>query len=93
MQAEVQVIAIGDAVYVGIPGELFVEFGLEIKRRSPFRHTYVAGMANGCVGYLPTRRAFHAGGSELRLARSSKLVPEAGEILTETALSLLASLE
>ncbi len=92
VRAEVQAIAIGDAAFVGIPGELFVEFGLEIKRRSPFLHTYVAGMANGCVGYLPTRKAFQGGGYETRLARSSKLVPEAGEILTETAVSLLGQL-
>jgi neutral ceramidase len=85
----VQVLAIGDAALVGIPGELFVEFGLEIKQRSPFAHTYVAGLANGCVGYLPTRRAFQAGGYETRLARSSKLTPEAGERLTAVALDLL----
>jgi neutral ceramidase len=90
--AEVQVLATGDAALVGIPGELFVEFGLEIKRRSPFAHTYVAGLANGCVGYLPTRRAFQGGGYETRLARSSKLVPQAGEQLTAVALDLLHEL-
>jgi neutral ceramidase len=90
--AEVQVLAIGDAALVGIPGELFVEFGLEIKERSPFAHTYVAGLANGCVGYIPTRRAFLGGGYETRLARSSKLTPEAGERLTAVALELLHEL-
>jgi hypothetical protein len=92
MRAEVQAIAIGDAAFVSAPGELFVEFGLEIKRRSPFLHTYIAGMGNGCVGYIPTRRAFQHGGYETRLARTSKLVPEAGELLTESAVSLLAQL-
>jgi len=87
--AEVQVVAIGQAAFVGIPGELFVEFGLEIKRRSPFAHTYVAGMANGCVGYIPTRLAFQGGGYETRLGRHSKLEPGAGEQLTEAALALL----
>ena len=42
-----------------------------------------------CVGYLPTQRAFAGGGYETRLARSSQLVPEAGEQLVELALSLL----
>jgi neutral ceramidase len=85
----VQVVAVGDAAFVAIPGELFVEFGLAIKRRSPFLYTYIAGLANGCVGYIPTRRAFAGGGYEIRLARSSKLVPEAGEQLTDTAVRLL----
>lgn len=87
--AEVQVLAIGDAAFVGIPGELFVEFGLEIKQRSLFLYTYIAGLANGCVGYIPTRRAFQGGGYETRLARSSKLTQEAGEQLTAVALDLL----
>ncbi|HEV8633954.1 MAG TPA: hypothetical protein VG370_06910 [Chloroflexota bacterium] len=89
VSAELQVVAVGDAAFVGIPGEFFVELGLEVKRRSPFLFTYIAGMANGCVGYIPTRRAFQGGGYETRLARSSKLVPEAGEQLADAAVGLL----
>ena len=89
VKAEVQVVAIGSAAFVGIPAELFVEFGLEIKRRSPFLFTYIAGDANGMVGYVPTRKAFRGGGYETRLARSSKLTAEAGEILVEAAVGLL----
>jgi len=92
VQAEIQVIAVGDAVFVGVPSELFVEFGLDIKRRSPFLCTYIAGMANGCVGYIPTARAFAGGGYETRLARSSKLTAEAGEHIVETAVDLLREL-
>ena len=87
--AEVQVIAVGDAAFVGMRGDLLGEFGLEIKRRSPFAHTYIAGMANGCVGYIPTRLAFQGSGYETRLGRRSKLEPEAGEQLTEAAIALL----
>ena len=89
VEAEVQVVAIGPAAFVGIPAELFVEFGLEIKRRSPWLFTYIVGGANGMVGYVPTRRAFRGGGYETRLARSSKLTAEAGEILVEAAVGLL----
>jgi hypothetical protein len=88
-QAEVQVLRLGEAALVGIPGELFVEFGLELKARSPLPRTFIAGMANGCVGYLPTRQAFAGGGYETRLARSSKLTPDAGERLVAVALELL----
>lgn len=93
--AEVQVIAIGEAAFAGIPGEYFCQFGLDIKAQSPFPRTFIAGTANGCVGYIPTVEAMGplGGGYEPRLCRSSKLVPEAGPQLQEAALALLHRLE
>lgn len=87
--AEIQAIAIGDAAFVSIPAELFVEFGLQIKRRSPVPRTFIAGYANGMVGYIPTPVAFQNGGYETRLARSSKIIPESGDLLVEVALRAL----
>jgi neutral ceramidase len=93
--AEVQAVAIGPAALVGIPGEYFCRFGLEIKERSPFPFTFIAGTANGCVGYIPTAEALGpaGGGYEPRLCRSSKLAPEAGYELREAALRVLGRLE
>ena len=62
LQTEVHAMTVGDTAWVGIPGELFVEIGLEIKRASPFPHTMVCGYTNDSVGYLPTRKAFPDGG-------------------------------
>lgn len=90
--AEVQALRIGDAAFVGLPGEPFVELGLRLKRASPFPHTYIAGLANGCEGYLPTRAAFDEGGYEVRTARSSKLHPDAGDIMVAAGADLLAAL-
>lgn len=87
--AEVQVIGIGRCALVGIPGELFCQFGWDIKRRSPFPLTFVVSCANGMVGYLPTPDAFRGGGYEVRLARSSQLMPDAGERLVAEAVRLL----
>jgi len=92
VEAEVQVIAIGRCAIVTIPGELFCQFGLDIKRASPFPTTFVATCANGMVGYLPTPEAFKGGGYEVRLARSSQLMPDAGNQLVGEALKLLQSL-
>ena len=92
VQAEIQAIAIGDTVMVGIPGELFCEIGLEIKRRSPLQPTLIAELANGTVGYIPTRRAFAHGGYETQLARTSKLTSDAGEQIAECALAVLKEL-
>jgi hypothetical protein len=90
--AEIQALRIGDAAFVGLPGEPFVELGLRLKRGSPFRHTYVVGLANGCEGYIPTRAAFEEGGYEIRTARSSKLHPESGDMMVAAGAELLAAL-
>jgi hypothetical protein len=58
----VQVILLGDIAFVGVPGGLFGELGMEIKRRSPFRYTYIVGLANDFIGYLPDNEAFESGG-------------------------------
>jgi neutral ceramidase len=87
--AEVQAMSFGDAAFVSIPAEFFVEFGLEIKRRSPVPRTFIAGYTNGVIGYIPTALAFSHGGYETRLARSSKIVPEGGDLFVEAALRAL----
>lgn len=92
VEAEVQVIAIGRSAIVAIPGELFCQLGLDIKRASPFPTTFIATCSNGMVGYLPTLEAFKGGGYEVRLARSSQLMPDAGNQLVGEALQLLQSL-
>lgn len=66
---EIQALSIGDDIaFVGIPGEVFVEIGLAIKERSPFKYTFPIECANGCLGYIPTREAFDEGGYEPALA-------------------------
>jgi hypothetical protein len=51
---EVQVIALGpDVAWVSLPGEIFVELGLAIKKKSPFRYTMIAELANGLADEQP----------------------------------------
>lgn len=45
---------VGDFVLVTFPGELTVQIGLNIKKASPHRHTFVAGYTNGYIYYAPT---------------------------------------
>jgi len=85
-RAEIQVLRIGDAFLVGLPGELFVEYGLEIKQRASGR-AFVASMANGELqGYITTPDAI---GYEANL---SMFKPGAGAILVEAALGLIEKL-
>lgn len=86
MTVEVNSITLGDVALVGVPGECFVELGLEIKRRSPYRYTFVFELCNASIGYVPTRKAYDEGGYE---ATSTPLQPGSGERLVEAALALL----
>ena len=66
LTVEVQVISLGnDLAWVSLPGEIFVELGLQIKRGSPFRQTMTAELANGSIGYVPNRVAYAQGNYEV----------------------------
>jgi len=85
---EVTTITIGpDLAIVCLPGEVFVDLGLAIKRHSPFRTTLVIELC-GCVEtvYIPTRAAYAGGSYEVT---NSALQPGAGEMLVEAALRSL----
>lgn len=90
--APVQALRVGGLGIAALAGEVFVEFGLDIKARSPFAATMTVELANGYVGYVPTPRAFGEGGYETRFARSSRLAPEAGPKMCEKAVELLGGL-
>jgi hypothetical protein len=93
---EIQAIAIDDIALVGLPGEVFVEIGMNIRAASPFRDTFVIGYANRSVGYLPTRAAFAEGGYEVEFAHRYYGFPpftdEVQGIVEGTARELLKSL-
>jgi neutral ceramidase len=79
-----------EAGVVFLPGEVFVELGLEIKQRSPFRTTHVIELANDSTPvYIPTRKACAQNGYEVF---HSLLAPGSGELMVEEALRLLAEL-
>jgi hypothetical protein len=90
LDAEVQVFTIGDKVaVVGFPGEMFAEFGLQLKEDSPFPVTIVAELANGAYVYIPNRVAFKEGNYEPTAAR----LPEgSGEALVDSAFDQLLAL-
>lgn len=89
----VQAIVVGDIALVGVPGEFFTFLGQEIKRRSPYRHTYVFELANDYVGYLPDARAFDRGGYQVWTGQHSFLAKGAGETIVDEAVGLLKQLQ
>ena len=62
---EIQAMRIGEAALVAYPGEMFVDYQLEMDRVSPFKKTITLGYSNGCIGYVPTAEAFSEGGYEV----------------------------
>lgn len=88
---EVQAFRLSDDVaLVTLPGEVFVDFGLAIKKASPFKHTLIVELANDAPGYIPTRKAFEEGSYE---TVNSRLRPGGGEDMMATAIRLLRTLK
>ena len=70
LSLEVQVLRLSrDTAIVTLPGEIFVELGLAIKRQSPFAHTFVVELANDNCAYVPNRAAFAQGAYEVENSR------------------------
>jgi len=91
---EIQVMAVGDAAFVALPGEVFVEYQLNIERDSPFAHTFVLGYTNGVIGYVPDASAFPKGGYEVETAHkyykgTLMITPACEEIILDAARRLL----
>jgi len=90
LEAEVQVIALGDQIaWVSLPGEVFVELGLSIKKASPFPYTVIAELANGSIGYIPNKPAYLEGNYEVVSARCGE---GSGEMIVSAAIKMLEEL-
>jgi hypothetical protein len=90
LSCEVQGLRVGPLGIVTNGAEYFCEHSLRIKKASRHPATWVVTLANEWIGYVPTAQAFGGGGGyEPRIARSSKLAPDAGQLLVEGALKAL----
>jgi neutral ceramidase len=87
---EVQVFTIGSTVAIAsFPGEMFAEFGLELKEDSPYPITILAELADGGYVYVPNRIAFDEGNYEPTAAR---LPVGSGELMLQSAQQQLLKL-
>lgn len=97
LDCEIQILQIGDAVLLAHPLELCAEFGLEIKRRSPFPHTFLISCANGYLGVLPNEAAFarrdYAAEMLPYALDQFPFAPNAGRVFTEACLSILQEIK
>jgi hypothetical protein len=85
----VHVIRIGELAIVTQPCELYCQFGLNIKRRSPFAATAVFGIADGYNGYCPSIEGIMGGGYSGIPISWTRLSERAGYLIVDTASKLL----
>jgi hypothetical protein len=88
---EVQALRVATAGVVAVPGELFCELGMDIRRDSPAEMTFLVEQANDAIGYLPTVASFDEGGYE-PTPGSTNYVSDAGERLVRAGRELLGEL-
>ena len=92
VETSVQAFRLGALALAGLPGMPFVELALDIKHRSPFVATLVAGNVNDYPGYVCTQKAFEYQGFETWTARSAKIGRGGGEFMAERCAAWLAGL-
>jgi len=80
-QMELHVLRLGDIAITTNAFELFTDYGIQIKARSPALQTFVIQLA-GPGSYLPSERAVHGGGYSA-IVQSNEVSPEAGQILVD----------
>lgn len=87
---ELHAIRLGDVAIATNVFELFTDYGIQIKARSPALQTFVIQLA-GPGSYLPTERAARGGGYSA-IAESNLVGPEGGQALVEQTLELINAL-
>lgn len=88
----VQALRVGEVGIAGLPNEIFCETGLELKRRSPFKPSFVMEIANGYYGYLPTPEQHKLGGYETWLG-TNRLEPDTSVKYVEALLQMWTELK
>jgi hypothetical protein len=88
---EIQVLRLGDIYILGLPGEVLVEVGREIREKAGIEKLLIATVANDAIGYVCHSRAYDEGGYEPESGAS--LAQGAGEIMVRESLALLGKLK
>ena len=80
---------IGNVCLYSMPGEVFVKFGLRLKKESPIKNSIVLELSNSLLGYVPTPESF---GENCDLYEANltykTIIPEGGDIMVDKLLLL-----
>jgi neutral ceramidase len=92
VQVILQSVRIGELGIAAIPFEVFVDTGLELKAKSPFKPSFTISLANGTYGYLPTPEQHKLGGYETWFG-SNRVEEQASTKITQTLLEMFEELK
>jgi neutral ceramidase len=84
---EIQVLRLGDIYILGLPGEILVEVGLDIKKRAGLENLFIVTVSNDTIGYVCHSRAYEEGGYEP--VSGTNMAKGAGEIMIKEAMDLI----
>ncbi len=87
---EIHALRLGEVAMVTNPFELYLDYGVRIKGRSPATQTFVVQLA-GSASYLPTKRAVERGGYGA-IQKTCVVGPAAGDVIVSESLRLLDAL-
>jgi hypothetical protein len=87
---ELHALRLGDVAIASNEFELFTDYGVQMKARSPAVQTFVIQLA-GSSGYLPTERAVRGGGYSA-VIQSSRIGPNGGQALVEHTVEAIKEL-
>lgn len=87
LTTEIQLLRIGDTYLLGLPGEILVEVGLEIKRQACAENLFIITLCNDTIGYVCHQEAYDEGGYES--VTGNNLARGAGEKMVKEALDLI----
>jgi hypothetical protein len=88
---EVHTLRVNDLAYCTNPFELYTDYGLRMKARSPAKHTSVVQLTADCAAYLPTERAVEGGGYSGRID-DGVIGPTGGRKLVDETVRMLKTL-
>jgi hypothetical protein len=88
---QTHVLRIGDIAIATNPFELYIDYGVQMKARSPAEQTFVIQLAGDSGRYLPTPKAID-GGSYSALPVSNRVGPEGGQVLVEETVKAIRAL-
>ncbi len=87
---EVHVVRLGEIAFASNPFEYYLDYGIQIKVRSPAIQTFLVQLAGGGT-YLPSARSV-AGGGYGSVPASNPVGPEGGQLLAEHTIEVLRTL-
>ncbi|MCA9438512.1 MAG: hypothetical protein KC978_22200, partial [Candidatus Omnitrophica bacterium] len=85
---KVNLVNVGSAQMLTIPGEALPNIGCYLKRKMPTEHPFLLGLTNDALGYILTKEDFGAFDRYNYISRTS-LGQMTGEIFTEAALEMI----